>query len=511
MSRLPGEGTIEGPRNGMWRFRCPNGRGGRITSPWMFTSDTAAEAELIKLRDRLARGEVVTTGPLTLGEYWERHYLPDAESIRGLSDSTLGTYKRKWTRWTWSGLTAKPLAGLARRDVRLAAKAIAREVDRPDTFLSLLHTVLEQAVKDELIESNPSDSIDLDMAERDSDELRPTPEEITALLACKDVSVPDWHAMAFAVGAGLRPGEWRSLEIADVSLDNPVPHVLVQYGGDERAPTKTRKKRRVPLLGIALRALRAWLPLIATHHPHNPFGLVFPSRSGIYRRQDSPFGHHGARGHGQRTRFSWYLERSGINRQLTPHSLRHGFATEALTEGAIIGRKLEVWQVQIMLGHGRITTTLRYVHPGERDLFHALAVPAQSQRNANEAEKTGKTSELEIEYRRRDSNPRETAPAALDGHLRTGAADSGTSLGLLRALIVRASISATENRFGREDAVALREEVLRIHRENDPVELAVARLGTDHWRSALAELVELLAVEQAAGGAELGVSRGRDR
>ena len=98
-------------------------------------------------------------------------------------------------------------------------------------------------------------------------------------------------------------------------------------------------------------------------------GLVFPNAEGGRRSADSPFGRVGPR-EARRGRWHQSLKDAGIERRLTPHSLRHGCATDFLTGAR--GSRLEAWQVQVLHGHEQITTTLKYLHAGEKDLFAAL-------------------------------------------------------------------------------------------------------------------------------------------
>ncbi len=103
---------------------------------------------------------------------------------------------------------------------------------------------------------------------------------------------------------------------------------------------KGNKERLLPLPESLLRALRAhWL----THrHPR----LLFPNR-----RHTAPFSEKSVR-----RAFADARDRIGLGANITPHSLRHGFATHLLESG------VELRVVQMLLGHARISSTEIYTH-----------------------------------------------------------------------------------------------------------------------------------------------------
>ena len=353
------------------QFRLPVRGARRVESPFQFTNEEDADRAMLAMRDELVSGKVKPQGALTLGRYFDEEYLPHAS--RRLSEGSIIAYKSHFGT-VRRGLGDVELRALTSKRIRRWTKTLT--MNRPDAALNVLRLVLSEAVTDEHIETNPCSGVKVIVKKGDPNDRYPTPEEQAALLSCPQMYVPDWYAIAFAIGAGLRPGEWRLLHLVDVYLDAAQPYVTVRYGtfrNGQLGPTKGKRVRDVPLFGIGLRALQQWLPRIPEFHPVNPFGLVFPTTTGCRRSDNAPFNTTGA---GNKKRSIWraYLERAGIARPLTPHCLRHGFATSALTGllHAPNGRSLEAWQVSVMLGHSKLTTTLQYLHHTSSDLFRSL-------------------------------------------------------------------------------------------------------------------------------------------
>jgi len=146
--------------------------------------------------------------------------------------------------------------------------------------------------------------------------------------------------------AGLRVSEALRLDLEDISLDGAFVRVIGK--GD--------RERLVPVGEVALEAIRAWLDgpraqIVAEHHVQ-PIrgGPLFVGRSGkrLARQQ------------------AWTIVKraaaaAGLAGRVSPHTLRHSFATHLLEGGA------DLRIVQELLGHASISTTQLYTHvTGER-------------------------------------------------------------------------------------------------------------------------------------------------
>ncbi len=120
----------------------------------------------------------------------------------------------------------------------------------------------------------------------------------------------------------------------DVEMNSRSGWVLVRKG-------KGVKERRVPLSAEARQALRAYLEV----RPQRPGPLFFSRTYQPLRERDV-----------QRV-LAEAARRAGIGRRVTPHTLRHTFATRFLRSGG------DLATLQAILGHANLSTTARYLHP----------------------------------------------------------------------------------------------------------------------------------------------------
>ena len=140
--------------------------------------------------------------------------------------------------------------------------------------------------------------------------------------------------LAMLYGCGLRCFELRNLELKDLDFDRKMLHIRQGKG---------RKDRYVPLSDLQIRGLEKY---IAAEHPtqwcfngYDKAGQVTPlSSRGV----------------------QWIVrearKHSGIQKEITTHSLRHSYATHLLEMG------LDIISVKELLGHADVQTTLTYLH-----------------------------------------------------------------------------------------------------------------------------------------------------
>jgi integrase/recombinase XerD len=146
----------------------------------------------------------------------------------------------------------------------------------------------------------------------------------------------DRAMLELGYGCGLRVSEWIDLGVRDVQLEEGLVRVFGKGG----------KERLVPLGRSATRWLAAYLNL---------------QRAKLERGKGEGKLFLNARGQPLSRMGAWkilrkYVDRAGISRHVTPHTLRHSFATHMLEGGA------DLRAVQEMLGHADISTTQLYTH-----------------------------------------------------------------------------------------------------------------------------------------------------
>jgi integrase/recombinase XerC len=137
--------------------------------------------------------------------------------------------------------------------------------------------------------------------------------------------------------SGIRVGELAGLNMIDIDF----------AGGLLKVKGKGRKERIVPVGGPALSALEAYLKkreeLIKGRVEHYPEAPVFLNRTGT-RLTTRSVGRI----------IDKYVALSGVNRKISPHVLRHTFATHLMDAGA------DLRVIQELLGHESLSTTQKY-------------------------------------------------------------------------------------------------------------------------------------------------------
>jgi len=278
-----------------------------------------------------------------------RSYLDHLTVERGVSTHTASAYRRDLRRYAaflagqgvteLDRITPELVSGFVRRlrDDGLASASVARAV----VAVRSLHRF---AVEEHLIPTSPA-----------ADVVPPGPgrrlpkalslSQVQALLGAPDLSTPlglrDAALLELLYGTGARISEIVTLDVDDLT-----PLLRTDGGAGLRLLGKGDKERIVPLGSYACAAVDAWLvrgrPALATSSSRATPALLLNQRGGRLSRQSA-----------------WavlqqHAAGAGIEVDVSPHTLRHTYATHLLDGGA------DVRVVQELLGHASVTTTQIY-------------------------------------------------------------------------------------------------------------------------------------------------------
>ncbi|MFI5228045.1 MAG: site-specific tyrosine recombinase XerD [Gemmatimonadales bacterium] len=263
---------------------------------------------------------------------------------QGTSPRTLEAYRRDVERLVdFAGLHGAPTpldvtSRLLRdfvyhlKDVGLAPASIRRNISAVRTYFRFL-------LADGVVARDPSERLETPKRWRTLPEVL-TVDEVMKLLAAPTLDEPlafrDRAMLELAYGAGLRVSEWITIAVRDVLFQER----LVRVFG------KGSKERLVPIGRSAIGAVATYLRELRPRLERGDGkGILFLNARG------EPLTRMGA----------WkilrkHVERAGITKPVSPHTLRHSFATHLLERGA------DLRAVQEMLGHADISTTQIYTH-----------------------------------------------------------------------------------------------------------------------------------------------------
>ena len=221
-----------------------------------------------------------------------------------------------------------------------AARTMAKRTQA--RTLSALRSFFNYLILEEYIQDNPCDKVDAPKLGRTLPDVL-SAEEIDRMISSVDTS--DWKGLRdralleVMYGCGLRVSEAVGLKISEIYPEE----------GFVRIIGKGDKQRLVPLGDMAVSALRAYLQVRPQPADTKDSDIVFLNARGGRLSRVSAF---------NLVRYSAMA--AGIDKDISPHSLRHSFATHLIANGA------DLRAVQEMLGHESILTTEIYTHIDRR-------------------------------------------------------------------------------------------------------------------------------------------------
>lgn len=289
------------------------------------------------------------TSPLPLDAALIDRWLDDLWLQRNLAENTLAAYRRDLVDLGhWLG-GARRLVEVARSDLleylshRFEQGYGPRSTARQ---LSCLRGFYRWLLEQDLLQADPT----LDLSAPRTGRSLPgviTEQEVEALLAAPDletaIGVRDRAMLETLYACGLRVSELVGLRLGQVNLRQGVVRIL----------GKGSKERLVPLGEEALGWIRRWVaegrPTLLAGDRGND--VLFPSQRGRAMTRQT-FWH----------RIRTHAAAAGITKHLSPHTLRHAFATHLLDHGA------DLRVVQLLLGHADLSTTQIYTHVAQARL-----------------------------------------------------------------------------------------------------------------------------------------------
>ncbi len=267
-----------------------------------------------------------TPSAAAIDDFIESLWLED-----GLSRNTLEAYRRDLTLLAaWLPANGKAQTLDACKETDLQAYAAARHAGAKTTSvnrrLSVFKRYYRWALRESRITQDPT--------------LRLTQAQVEAILAAPDVDTPlglrDRAMLELMYASGLRVTELVTLKSVHVGFKEAMLRVT----------GKGSKERVVPFGEEA----HAWL-----------MRYLREARAALLAGQTSDELFVTARGEGMTRQMFWVIVKknaqlAGVNQPLSPHTLRHAFATHLLNHGA------DLRAVQLLLGHADLSTTQIYTH-----------------------------------------------------------------------------------------------------------------------------------------------------
>jgi integrase/recombinase XerD len=282
-----------------------------------------------------------------------RGYLDHLTVERGASPHTVAAYRRDLARYT-DFLAARGIedpAAVAEADVAAFLTALQAPPDGhvPLSVASATRSLVAVrslhafAAAEGLTPTSPAAAVKPPKAGRRLPKALDIG-QVQALLDTPDVNTPmglrDAALLELLYGTGGRISEILDLDVDDVTAMLPDPDVGIRLFG------KGRKERLVPVGSYARRAVEAWL---VRGRPAFAGASVRPSPALLLNAKGQRLSRQSAYGALQKAAAAAHL---GVD--VSPHTLRHSFATHLLDGGA------DVRVVQELLGHASVTTTQIY-------------------------------------------------------------------------------------------------------------------------------------------------------
>ncbi len=268
-------------------------------------------------------------------------FLEFLQNDKKLSDNTLQSYKRDIMQYqtyvNQNNINYLKVDEKKVKEYLQYLQEIGKKSSTVSRSLASIRSFYQFLVRTKIISQDPTESIQSPKIEKRIPSIL-TSKEIELLLdQPKDVDLKgtrDKAMLEFAYATGMRVTEIISLNIEDVNLEEG--YVLCKFGS---------KQRNIPLGSLSLKALKEYIeesrPYLIRDESVNALFVNINgkrlTRQGFWKI------------------VKYYKEQAHITKEITPHVLRHSFATHLLQNGA------DLKAIQTMLGHSDISSTQVYM------------------------------------------------------------------------------------------------------------------------------------------------------
>lgn len=270
-----------------------------------------------------------------------RHFFEYLENDKKLSENTLQSYKRDLKQFR-RYLEACELHynKVKEEDIKDYIRELQEEGKKASSIsrcIASIRSFYQFALRNKKVKMDPTEGIQSPKIEKRVPSVLTSKEVELLLDQPKDVDlkgIRDKAMLEFAYATGMRVTEMISLNMEDVNLEEG--YVVCKAGN---------KQRNIPLGNMSLKALKEYVEeardiLVKTEGEEALFVNINGSRltrQGFWKI------------------IKYYKEQAHITKEITPHVLRHSFATHLLQNGA------DLKAIQTMLGHSDISSTQVYM------------------------------------------------------------------------------------------------------------------------------------------------------
>ena len=274
-------------------------------------------------------------------QQWLDKFLLHLQVERGLSPLTISNYRRQLISIAVT-LKLNDWSEITPTDVKRVMRVAKLDNHKPRSIalrLSALRTFCQYLIEQQQLFSNPVDGIQAPKQGKplpkqlSVDEMQQLLNNQQRTSDDEDMMCRDMAMFELLYGCGLRLSELTGLNLSDYAKDGTI-----------KVTGKGSKQRILPLGRQAQQALHAWLKVRPAYaSPYEPAMFVSKRKTRISNRQVA-------------NRLNHMAEQQNLNQKVSPHKLRHSFATHVLESSG------DLRAVQELLGHANLSTTQVYTH-----------------------------------------------------------------------------------------------------------------------------------------------------